>query len=377
MKDVYGRLARALDKLPQGFPATESGLELRILRKIFSPEDAEAALRLKPIPETAGAIARRWRRPEDEVRATLEGMASRGQILSFKQRGRQRYAMAPWVVGIYEFQLERMDRELAELCEAYMPVFGKTVGGTEPGLARVVPVNKTIDAEATVLAYEDVRRMLDEGRSFRLMDCICRQEQAALGNPCSHTLETCLAFSREPDAYDSFPPWGRTITKDEALAVLDAAEEEGLVHCTYNLQRDQMFICNCCSCCCGFLKLLTELETPYGLIRSNWVATIDPELCSGCGVCVDERCPVGAIEVRGESYEVTSDRCIGCGVCAVTCPTDAIELAPRPESERTEPPPNIVDWSVRRAANRSGPVKGLVLRGWLAWESKRSRDHRG
>ncbi len=35
MADVYTRLARALDAMPHGYPATEDGVELDILRKIF------------------------------------------------------------------------------------------------------------------------------------------------------------------------------------------------------------------------------------------------------------------------------------------------------------------------------------------------------
>ncbi|MFV2072439.1 MAG: ATP-binding protein [Thermoanaerobaculales bacterium] len=369
MTDVFKRLAKKLDGLPQGFPATESGVELAILRKIFSPEDAAMALRLKPVPETPAQIARRLKRSEEETREIFEGMASRGQIYSFKIRGQRRYALAPFVVGIFEFQLNRIDRELAQLCEEYAPHLAMTLGGKAPHLARVVPVNRPIDPRTTVLAYEDTRTMIEDARSFQLMDCICRVEKAVQGQPCSHTLETCLAFSKEEDAYEGSGLRGRSISRDEALAVLDAAETEGLVHCTYNFEHDQMFVCNCCSCCCGFLRLLTEFHSPYGLVRSNWVTRIDHEICAVCGTCADERCPVEAIEeTDGGGYRVLEERCIGCGVCVVTCPTEAMLLETRPEDQRTTPPRNIVDWSVQRTANRSGPFKSLVLRGWLAWQ---------
>lgn len=373
MSDVYLRLAKKLDKLPQGFPATPSGVEIRILEKIFAPEDAEMALKLKPIPETAAQIARRLKRSEADVRTVLDGMAGRGQIGAFKMKGDRKYALMPFIVGIFEFQLGRMDRELAELCEEFAPYLATTLGGNRPALGRVVPVNRTIDNRATVLAWEDTRTMIDGARSFRVMDCICRTEKALQGEPCSHSLETCLAFSKEESAYDEFPLPGRVISKEEALAVLAAAEEEGLVHCTYNFERDQFFICNCCDCCCGFLRMLTEYHAPHALVRSNWVASIDEEICAVCGVCANERCPVEAIEeVDGGAYRVIDERCIGCGVCVVTCPTEAMRLDERPEDERTTPPKNIVDWSVQRAAERSGPIKGLALKGWLAWNALRS-----
>jgi Pyruvate/2-oxoacid:ferredoxin oxidoreductase delta subunit len=373
MADVYSRLAKRLDKLPQGFPATESGVELDILRKIFSPEDAEMTLRLKPMPETAKGIADRLGKPHEEMRSILDEMANRGQIAAMQWRGERRYALAPFVVGIFELQLPKMDRELAELCEAYAPHLAETLGGANPGLARVVPVHKQIDGRSTVLAYEDTRRMIEGARSFRVMDCICRKEHALLDKPCSHTMEACLSFSKEENAYDDSHLGGRIITRQEALAVLGAAEEEGLIHCTYNFEHNQMFVCNCCSCCCGFLRLLTEYHTPYGLVRSNWEAVIDEDLCETCGVCAHERCPVEAVEeTDGGDYRVIADRCIGCGVCVVTCPTEAMTIRPRPESEHTVPPRNIVDWSVQRAASRSGPVKAMALRGWLKWHEMRS-----
>jgi Pyruvate/2-oxoacid:ferredoxin oxidoreductase delta subunit len=265
-----------------------------------------------------------------------------------------------------------MDRELAELCEEYAPHLATTLGGAGPPLARVVPVHRHLDSRATVLAYEDTRSMIEGARSFRVMDCICRVEKALQDKPCSHTLETCLAFSREEDAFEKSPVSGRTITREEAIEVLEQAEKEGLVHCTYNFEHDQMFVCNCCSCCCAFLRLLTEYHTPYGLVRSNWEAVIDEDLCETCGVCANERCPVEAVEeTDGGDYQVIGDRCIGCGVCVVTCPTEAMSMKSRPESEHTIPPRNIVDWSVQRAANRSGPVKAMALRGWLAWRERR------
>jgi len=373
MADVYTRLAKKLDKLPQGFPATENGVELDILRKIFSPEDAETAVQLKVFPETVEKISGRLGKTASDAREILERMKNRGQIQSIEWRGERRYSLAPFVVGIFEYQLPFIDRELAELCEAYAPHLAETLGGTEPGLARVVPVQQTIDGRTTVLAFEDTRKMIEGARSFRVMDCICRKEKALVGEPCSHTLEACLTFSKNENAYDDSHLGGRIITKEEALAVLDAAEEEGLVHCTYNFEHNQMFVCNCCSCCCGLMRLLTEYHTPYGLVRSNWEAVIDEDLCETCGVCANERCPVEAIEeTDGGDYLVLGERCIGCGVCVVTCPTEAMTMKSRPESEHTVPPRNIVDWSVQRAASRSGPVKAMALRGWLKWHEMRS-----
>ncbi|MGD9010151.1 MAG: hypothetical protein PVG41_19665, partial [Desulfobacteraceae bacterium] len=39
MSDIYMALAKHLNNLPGGFPATESGIELRILKRLFSPQE--------------------------------------------------------------------------------------------------------------------------------------------------------------------------------------------------------------------------------------------------------------------------------------------------------------------------------------------------
>lgn len=370
MIDVHTRLARALDKLPNGYPPADDGVELEILRKIFSPEDAAMALRLKPIPEPVGVIARRVRRPADEVEPILDAMADRGQIFKMRQRGIVTYALAPFVVGIWEFQLNHLDREMAELFERYAPTLLKTLGSSEPALVRVIPVNKRIDAKAEILRYDDLRQLLDRCNSFRVADCICRKEMGLLGRPCSHTMETCMSFARAEDAYEGMPEWGREITREEAFEILEKSEEEGLVHNTYNVQGEPFFVCNCCSCCCGLLRALNEHDAPYMIARSNYVAEIDVDDCIVCGVCEEgERCPVGAIsEIEDDVFHVDGTRCIGCGVCAVGCEVDAIHLVDRPEGEQMTPPKSIVHWSLERTDNRKGKLAGAAMRGWVAWE---------
>ena len=365
MADVYKRLAKKLDEMPTGFPATKSGVELKILRRIFSPEDAAMALKLKPLPETAEEVAGRLGQPVEEVRVTLDGMAEKRQIGSMKMGGRQVYMLAPFVLGIYEFQLERLDKELVDMVEEYMPELAKGIGEKGPSMARVVPVNQPIKAELQVLRYEDMQRMIEEAKSFQLMDCICRKSMALLGKPCDHTLETCLVFSKDEGAFDYFSFAGRIISKEEALEVLDATEREGLIHCTYNVQEGQMFVCNCCVCCCGILRSVKEFDAPYALARSNFVAFINQDSCSACGACADERCQMEAIVEEDGTYTVLGERCIGCGVCILTCPTESISMVRRPEAERDVPPADLIHWSVNRVASRSGPLKRIMLRTWL------------
>lgn len=353
MTDVYQDLAEKLDHLPQGFPSTESGIELRILKKIFSPAEAAIALKLQPLPETAEAIAKRLDMPVKKTSTILDAMARKGQIGCRKMGGEQVYMFAAFIPGIYEFQVYRLDKELADMVEEYLPHVMKVVGGYEPGVARTVPVKKQIDPGIHLEKYEDIRELIENAQSFNLKDCICQKERRITGHHCSHTLERCLYISNEEQAFEHFLLGGRIISRAEALQVLENAEREGLVHNAFlNTKHGHAAICNCCSCCCAAIRSTKELGGPTAVARSNFVAVIDPETCDACGVCMENRCPMDAIAEKDGLYGVVRDTCIGCGVCTVTCPTDSIALIKRPSSEQTQPPDTVVEWMVARAANR-------------------------
>jgi Na+-translocating ferredoxin:NAD+ oxidoreductase subunit B len=365
--DPYKLLAAKLSRTPNGFPATKSGVELKILKKIFSEDDARMALQLRMRPETAADIARRLRKPEARMRERLDQMAGKGQIASFQVNGVQSYIFMPFVIGIYEFQLKRLDKELADLFEEYIPYLMPVIGGKKPAVARVIPVNAMIDAKAEILTYDDMNAMIRESRSFSVNECICRKERALQGHPCSHTLETCMTFSREEDALkNSNPLSARVISQDEALRLLDSFEKEGLIHATYNIRAPLMFVCNCCSCCCGLMRGLNEFKTPHLIARSNFIAVIDANNCTGCQLCSTERCPTQAITAINGKSVVLSERCIGCGVCAASCPTESIKLVRRPPAEQLTPSKDLINWSLERISSRSGPLTRLALRSFVA-----------
>ncbi len=356
MTDVYKRLAKRLDELPGGFPATESGVELKILEKIYSPEEAETTLKMRSVPETVEQVAERLGKPVPAMQEILDNLHEKGQIGSFKMFGQRMYMLFPYIVGIYEFQLNRMDKEMAELFGAYAPALIGQLGSFEPALGRVIPVSTEIEAEQHVHRYEDVQRMIEEAKSFMLMECICRKEQALQGKTCRHKLETCLGISGEADAFDRFPR-GRVISREEALKVVKDAEEDGLVHFTYNVQEGHAFICNCCSCCCAGLRGIREFNAPQMVAKSNYVAVIDAESCVACGVCSDERCPVDAIVQEDGVSLVVEERCIGCGACTTSCPTESVHLERKPEPEHDTPPANLMQWYKDRAASRGIELK--------------------
>ncbi len=352
MSDVYRRLAKVLDTLPNGFPSTESGVEIRLLKKIFTPEEADLFCDLRMTFETVDQIAERTGRSLDGLEERLTGMQERGELFGIDLGGTKFFKMMPWAFGIYEFQLSRMDRELAEMCEEYMEVYGKQFFKDKPQLMQVVPIEREIPNKQESLHYEQVSSIIKNAQSFMVNECICKKEQGLLGKPCDKPLEVCMAFAPITGVFEDSPT-GRVISKEEAFALLNKAEEAGLVHLTWNVENGHFFICNCCGCCCGVLRSINELGlNASDVINSYYYAEIDPDKCTVCGTCMDERCQVGAIEEVEETYRVIKDKCIGCGLCVTTCPSDAVRLV-RKTNEEIEPPPLDEDsWYEERGRRR-------------------------
>jgi len=233
-EEMYLKLAKALDTLPNGFPTTESGVEIKLLKRIFRPEDTELFCDLRLNFETAEQISERTGRPLEGLEEHLIEMWQHGQISGTEIEGVKIFKMAPWVIGIYEFQLPHMDREMAEMCEEYMKVWKNQFFRTKPQLMQVVPVEKEIQNKQIALPYEQVSTIIENSQSHAVFDCICKKEKHLLDDGCDKPLEICTAYAPIPGVFDN-SPIHRAISKEEAYAVLNKAEEAGLVHLTWNV----------------------------------------------------------------------------------------------------------------------------------------------
>lgn len=344
--NVYEKLAETLNRLPNGFPRTSSNAEIRILKKIFSPGEASVACQLTGSMESVEAIAKRVGLPHERTETQLLEMAKKGFLWSQKKDDELLFRLAPFVVGIYESQRENMDHELAHLVEEYF-ASGGAVGimKPQPALHRVVPAQKAVKSE-WILPYDDVKAVLLKNRSFRLHDCICRVQQDYVGRRCDFPLKTCLSFSsaeRQPSK--------DAISKEEAMSFLDKAEEMGLVHTVSNVMKGLGYVCNCCGCCCGILRGVTDWGIENSVAYANYYAVIDANECLGCGVC-KKRCQVHAIAEKGGVSVVDLEKCIGCGLCATGCPNAVAKLVKKPESEIVDPPADFEAWEHERLRNR-------------------------
>jgi NAD-dependent dihydropyrimidine dehydrogenase PreA subunit len=349
--ESYHRLAKVLDTLPNGFPPTQSGIEIRILKKIFEPEEAELFCDLRLTPETAVQISERTGRPLEGLEQKLMSMWNKGELWASELDGIWTFKMIPWVVGIYEFQLKRMDREFAVMWEEYRMQWGMQFMRQGPQMMQVVPIEKRIPVKQEALTYQQVSGLIERAESFMVNECICKKQQGLLDNPCSKPTEVCLAMDPVPGTLEKYKALGgKVITRKEAYEVLRKAEEAGLVHLTSNIESGHWFICNCCGCCCGPLRAV-NMGAP-NFVNSHYYAEINPELCAACGICADERCQVKAVDKGDDFYSVNKGRCIGCGLCASTCPEEAIEMVHKKPEDRSYPPKDDDAWLEERGRQR-------------------------
>lgn len=349
MNDAYKKLALELDKIPNGYPATESGVELKILAKLFTPEEAALAATLSMIPESVSEVAQKNNMTKAEAKVMLVGMLKKGLIELKKDAEKGLvFCLIPFVVGFYERQNAKIDKEFAELFEQYYKEKFHQSMTAEPSVHRVIPIEKTIPINIDVMPYEKASTYLDEANAWGVLPCICRVQKKLIGEGCDHPVENCIVFSTKVGAFDRTNDI-RTLTKDEALKILAESAEAGLVHSTNNAQQDVNYICNCCICSCGVLRGIAEHGIKHSVASSDFVAEVDEELCTGCEACI-ERCQFNALKMQDDVCKVDLNFCYGCGLCVTSCPTEAISLYQK--DDLYTPPLTEEIWRDIREKNR-------------------------
>ena len=338
MTDIYKKLALHLNKTPGGYPETESGVELRILKQLFTEEEAELATSLHMIPEQVKDIAKRLGRDEDKLEKLLKTMLKKGLVLYASRNGIETYMQAQFVIGIWEYQVDLLTKELIKDFNEYVPYLTDEMYKHKTQQLRVVPVSASINAETKIMDYEEAEKIIKSQSKIIVAPCICRKEHTMLDKGCDKPLETCLVFAGGAYYYEE-RNIGRTISQDEAIEILHNAIDNGLVLQPGNSKKP-MNICMCCACCCQILKNLKNNEKPAKIINSSYFAQVDEEQCTACEAC-EEVCPMDAITIEETAF-VNVDRCIGCGLCITRCEFDSMTLKPKKDSEKWVPPDNII-----------------------------------
>ncbi|MBA7651113.1 hypothetical protein ES703_58928 [subsurface metagenome] len=215
---------------------------------------------------------------------------------------------------------------------------------------RVVPKWKSIKDIPGVLPVDDVREILRLPEQIAIHHCPCRKIER--NRECKDTLpaEVCLG---QTALYNLKRGISRKLTYEEAMEIIDSYDKYPFVHLSGNRRATLATpagICNCHNCCCDpFIRnsLTMERLNQTAIAKSRFVATVDPEKCNACRICVDERCPVGAAQMKDypefgeERAYVDTEKCIGCGLCVISCPAEAwtmklvrpLEHIPEPGAE--------------------------------------------
>ena len=335
--DVYRVLQKHLDKMPIGFPVTKSGSDIRVLKHLFTPKEAEIATLLKfgweRDLETLDVIYARLgdkNITKEELRDALDEMGHKGLIMTKKESDQTYYGNALLMVGIFEFQVNRLKKEFIDdfhdyFDEGWLPETLRLKGSQ----LRMIPVEQSIEFKPNVSRFDKIQELFETTDGpYMVANCICKQLKDMENHPCkvTHRREICMGFGHAAKLYID-QGWGREITKDDAIDILKQNQEDGLVLQADNSQK-LTFICSCCSCCCEGLSRIIKIPNPGEMMVTNFYAEVNADHCTGCETCITI-CPMEAIKLVDNIAKIKIKRCIGCGNCVVRCPSDAISLNKR------------------------------------------------
>ena len=345
---IYQSLREKLDTISIGFPATSTGVEIEILRKLFTREEAEIGVSLSMVPEPLEVIAARTGRNPLELAAHLKEMIRKGTIFSSQSaEGKTCFHAAPFIHGFAEANSGDMDPELAKLLEqheadGFVDHFGKL---PLESVIRFVPIGETLDSSWAVAPYNKIEEFLRSKKSIATQPCYCRVKSSIIGNGCEQTSkDACFSFDWLAD-FSVDRGVARYVSLAEALELQRGFEEAGLVNMPTNLQSP-LALCHCCGDCCIVFRGTKTLQKPAQAVASDYYMQVDADECNGCETCI-ERCPMEAIALADSplgTVGIDLDRCIGCGVCVSQCSVEALKLQEKPEEKKSRKPLDAMEF---------------------------------
>lgn len=333
-----------------------------MLEYLFTEIEVKTVLCLSLVNLPLGRIRRRYISEfgvisNDELEAVLEQLYRKGNI---RRTGTKpyKYGLAMLAIGIFEFHVDDLTPRLVDILHRYYDegFMDEFFSISIPQL-RTSPHSKAVIPEHRIDTYDNIREFVQKTKQeIHVANCVCKQSEDIIGKRCRQTddFEICIMFGET-----SYSDRGRArrISNDECLAILDRAEEKGLVVQPSNT-REPYCICLCCGCCCGVITSAKKFDKPAELFATNYYAVLDPGRCSGCGICI-KRCQMDAItRVDKTTVKLDNERCIGCGLCVTKCSKSAINL--RRKSKITRPPMNVEMLYLSILNKKAGRLKMLV-----------------
>jgi ferredoxin len=329
-------------KLTEKLKAPNSTYLLRILHLTITAEEAELLLEL---PALTSELAVKLHRNEDDIKQSIASLLKRGFLMGSPQGlmlPKNRIMLHHTSLStLAELSNPEVNKIWKEWYDAEWSKEASTFwAGVDGARLRIIPVSKSLDSFAKVssekvLAYEDPRKIIQGAKTIAVVDCACRRTMMN----CDHPLDVCLHFDQRAE-FAIARPSGKKLTVDEALAVLDYAEEKGLLPSVDNVTSPFGAICFCCSSACVVINSAMRYGTlNKQLAKSRFQAEINDSICTGCQICV-KRCQFGAITMElipGTTKKLKAridiEKCWGCGQCTLKCKPHAISLKlVRPES---------------------------------------------
>ena len=344
--EVYRSLSRKIDNLTVRAPWNETFYN--ILKKLYTPEEAEMVVRMPYVLSTADRIASITGIEKVRLQGILDKLSNKGLLLDlYNVKDGQYYFMpSPMLIGLFEFTMMRTGQspegaEFAKLFQEYLASFypANFSKHEQVSILRVIPIEETVRSEDRIefMDYEKASSIIETSDKFALGICSCRNEKFHNGDKkCDVPLDNCSAFGIGAD-YLIRHNLGREVSKSEMIDNFARSRDLGLVFSADNTKKNPMVVCQCCKCCCNYLAGANKFGFTNSVVTSSFVSSLDEAKCTGCGKCV-KLCPVNAVSLvdakdplkkKKKKAKVDTSICVGCGVCALKCSPKAIGMINR------------------------------------------------
>ena len=309
---------------------------LKFLSLVYSPEEADILQHMKRPGQfiTTEELSEVTEKPLEYIEKLMDGVHKRNGLVGMGNY--YSLPLMPLLLNHHQFypEVKPNDLEAAELYQDFFikDKFYKYYEGSIKGtpIFRTIPIGKAIKAEQKVLSAEEAHDFIlnHAPEEMALVPCPCRTRTEKMGiRECKDNNPVANCIMMGPTAlHFEMQGLGKRVTRKQAVEYFDEMQKHGLVGETDNTLSGSSIICLCCGCCCSQLRGRTRWDNMSALLPSNFIPQAGED-CLACEMCMD-RCFFDALTIDEESERVivNPEKCIGCGVCTLTCPQETLEL---------------------------------------------------